>query len=200
VSGASQIVAVDIDDFKLGLAQVDGRHARINSRGEENLVKTLKKLTGGGVRLCVRMRRLGELVRAAYGRCGRRAPPSSSASRRPKDMTSIRTASLTFEEKDAYRQLLRIGADRATMRRGSWAVRNRPVKLDELITRTYTIDEAPQAFADLEAAERARVIVMERPRRRLRRERRAREAELTPVARRSSIARQPFATAPHQDP
>jgi S-(hydroxymethyl)glutathione dehydrogenase/alcohol dehydrogenase len=34
------------------------------------------------------------------------------------------------------------------------------LKLDELITRRYTIDEAPQAFADLEAARNARGVIV----------------------------------------
>ena len=38
--------------------------------------------------------------------------------------------------------------------------RNKRLKLDELITRTYTIDEAPQAFADLTAGKNARGVIV----------------------------------------
>ena len=34
------------------------------------------------------------------------------------------------------------------------------LKLDELITRTYGIDEAPQAFADLAAGRNARGVIL----------------------------------------
>jgi S-(hydroxymethyl)glutathione dehydrogenase/alcohol dehydrogenase len=34
------------------------------------------------------------------------------------------------------------------------------LKLDELITRTYTIDEAPQAFADLLEGRNARGVIV----------------------------------------
>ena len=34
------------------------------------------------------------------------------------------------------------------------------LKLDELITRTYAIDEAPQAFADLESGKNARGVIV----------------------------------------
>jgi Zn-dependent alcohol dehydrogenase len=34
------------------------------------------------------------------------------------------------------------------------------LKLDELITRTYSIDDAPQAFADLAAGRNARGIIV----------------------------------------
>jgi S-(hydroxymethyl)glutathione dehydrogenase/alcohol dehydrogenase len=33
------------------------------------------------------------------------------------------------------------------------------LKLDELITHRYSIDEAPQAFADLQAGKNARVVI-----------------------------------------
>jgi len=35
----------------------------------------------------------------------------------------------------------------------------RRLKLDELITHRYSIDEAPQAFADLEAGTNARGVI-----------------------------------------
>jgi S-(hydroxymethyl)glutathione dehydrogenase/alcohol dehydrogenase len=34
------------------------------------------------------------------------------------------------------------------------------LKLDELITRRYSIDEAPQAFADLESGRNARGVIV----------------------------------------
>jgi S-(hydroxymethyl)glutathione dehydrogenase/alcohol dehydrogenase len=34
------------------------------------------------------------------------------------------------------------------------------LKLDELITRTYSIDDAPQAFADLDAGKQGRGVIM----------------------------------------
>jgi S-(hydroxymethyl)glutathione dehydrogenase/alcohol dehydrogenase len=34
------------------------------------------------------------------------------------------------------------------------------LKLDELITRRYRVEEAPQAFADLEAARNARGVIV----------------------------------------
>ncbi|MCC6657193.1 MAG: alcohol dehydrogenase, partial [Rhodocyclaceae bacterium] len=38
--------------------------------------------------------------------------------------------------------------------------RAKRLKLDELITRSYTIDEAPQAFADLAAGRNARGVIV----------------------------------------
>jgi S-(hydroxymethyl)glutathione dehydrogenase/alcohol dehydrogenase len=70
------------------------------------------------------------------------------------DNTSLKTASVTFEKTltGSYtaRRSARDWADRATRR----------LKLDELITRTYKIDEAAQAFADLEAGRNARGVIV----------------------------------------
>ena len=162
VAGAAQIVAVDIDDFKLELAMSMGATHIVNSRGEDNLVKTLKKMTGGGVDYAFECVGSGELVATAYG-CLRKAGTAVVVGvARPKDTTTIRTASLTFDEKTITGSYFGSARPRDDAPRILGLYRSGRVKLDELITRTYTIDEAPQAFADLEAGRNARgVIVMD---------------------------------------
>ena len=48
LSGAAMIVAVDLSDAKLELARTFGATHVVNAGREENIVKTLRKLTGGG--------------------------------------------------------------------------------------------------------------------------------------------------------
>ena len=99
VSGAGMIVAVDIDDFKLELAKLMGATHTVNSRGDENIVKTLKKLTGGGVDHAFECVGSGELVATAYSALRKGGKAIVVGVARPKDTTTFRTASITFEEK-----------------------------------------------------------------------------------------------------
>ena len=160
VSGAGMIVAVDIDDFKLELAKLMGATHTINSKGEESLVKTLKKLTGGGVDYAFECVGSGELVATAYGALRKGGTAVVVGVARPKDMTSIRTASLTFEEKTLTGSYFGSARPREDAPRILGLYKSGKVKLDELVTRTYSIDEAAQAFADLEAGKNARGVIV----------------------------------------
>ena len=161
VSGARMIVAIDIDDFKLELAKLMGATHVVNSKGDENIVKTLKKLTGGGVDHAFECVGSGELVATAYGalRKGGRAIVVGVVAR-PKDTTTIRTASITFEEKTIMGSYFGSARPREDAPRILGLYKSGRVKLDELVTRTYGIDEAPQAFADLEAGKNARGVIL----------------------------------------
>ena len=78
----------------------------------------------------------------------------------PKDMTSIRTSSLTFEEKTLTGSYFGSARPRQDFPRLIALYRARQLKLDELITRTYHIDEAPQAFEDLVQGRNARGVIL----------------------------------------
>lgn len=160
VSGAGMIVAVDIDDFKLELAKLMGATHTINSKGEENLVKTIKQLTSGGVDYAFECVGSGDLVATAYGALRKGGTAVVVGVARPKDMTSIRTASLTFEEKTITGSYFGSARPREDAPRILGLYKSGRVKLDEMVTRTYTIDEAPQAFADLEAGKNARGVIV----------------------------------------
>ena len=160
VSGAGMIVAVDIDDFKLELAKLMGATHTVNSKGEENLVKTLKKLTGGGVDYAFECVGSGELAATAYSALRKGGKAVIVGVARPKDMTSIRTASITFEEKTLTGSYFGSARPREDAPRILGLYKSGKVKLDELVTRTYSIDEAPKAFADLEAGKNARGVIV----------------------------------------
>jgi S-(hydroxymethyl)glutathione dehydrogenase/alcohol dehydrogenase len=160
VAGAVMIVAVDLDDFKLDLARLFGATHVLNAKGEENIVKTLRKLTGGGADYAFECIGSGEVAAQAYGCLRKGGHAVIVGVARPKDMTSIRTASLTFEEKSLSGSYFGSARPRVDAPRILALYKAGKVKLDELITRTYSIDEAPQAFADLEAGRNARGVIV----------------------------------------
>jgi NDMA-dependent alcohol dehydrogenase len=160
IAGAAMIVAVDTSDAKLEMARTFGATHTVNAKAEENLVKTVRKLTEGGSDYAFECVGMGEIVAQAYGvlRKGGKAVVVGVAG--PKDMTSIRTASLTFEEKTLTGSYFGSARPREDFPRLISLYRAKRLKLDELITRTYTIDEAPQAFSDLAGGRNARGVIV----------------------------------------
>jgi Zn-dependent alcohol dehydrogenase len=100
IAGARIIVAVDTSRRQAGNGEGSSAPpTRFNAKNEENIVKALKKLTEGGADYAFECVGLGEIAAQAYGclRKGGTAVVVGVAG--PKDTTTIRTASLTFEEK-----------------------------------------------------------------------------------------------------
>lgn len=160
LAGAAMIVAVDTADAKLELARQFGATHVMNARAEENVVKALRRLTGGGADYAFECVGYGEVAAQAYGalRKGGTAVVVGVASQ--KDTTTIRTASLTFEEKTLTGSYFGSARPREDFPRLLALYRAKRLKLDELITRTYRIEEAPQAFADLAAGRNARGVIV----------------------------------------
>ncbi len=132
----------------------------VNAKTEENVVKAVRKLTGGGADYAFECVGYGEIVAQAYGvlRKGGTAVVVGVASQ--KDTTTVRTASLTFEEKTLTGSYFGSARPREDFPRLLALYRNKRLKLDELITRSYRIDEAPQAFADLASGKNARGVIV----------------------------------------
>ncbi|OZB54463.1 MAG: alcohol dehydrogenase [Thiomonas sp. 15-63-373] len=76
------------------------------------------------------------------------------------DTTSVRTASLTFEEKTLTGSMYGSARPRQDFPRLIALYRSGRLKLDELITQRYTIEQAAQAFADLQAGHNARGVIV----------------------------------------
>lgn len=160
LAGALMIVAVDTANNKLALAKQFGATHVFNPTGEDNPVKALMKLTGGGADYAFECVGHGAVAAQAYGvlRKGGTAVVVGVANQ--KDMTSIRTASLTFGEKTLTGSYFGSARPREDFPRLLNLYKVHKLKLDELITRTYRIDEAPQAFADLSEGRNARGMIL----------------------------------------
>ncbi|WP_338412900.1 Zn-dependent alcohol dehydrogenase [uncultured Sphaerotilus sp.] len=160
LAGASMIVAVDRVDSKLEMARLFGATHTVNASGDENLVKTLRKLTGGGADFAFECVGRGEVVAQAYGALRKGGTAVVVGVAGAKDMTSVRTASLTFEEKTLTGSYFGSARPREDFPRLMSLYRSGRLKLDELITHRYTIDEAPQAFEDLHQGRNARGMIV----------------------------------------
>ncbi|WP_166261800.1 zinc-binding dehydrogenase [Marinobacter salicampi] len=158
-AGAEMIVAVDTSDSKLAMAREFGATHTVNINEVEDVAKAVKKLTGG-VDYAFECVGAGAVVAQAYKCLGRGGTAVVVGVADPKDKTSFGTLSMPADERTL---------------KGSWLGSARPqhdfprilalykagkLKLDELVTRTYTIDEAPQAFEDMVAGKNARGVIV----------------------------------------
>jgi NDMA-dependent alcohol dehydrogenase len=160
IAGAGIIIAVDIGDNKLELAKQFGATHTINSGKEENLVKAVKKLTGGGTDYSFECIGMGKMVEHAFRALRKGGTAIVVGVARGDDNTSLKTAAITFEEKTLTGSYYGSARPREDFPRLIALYQAKKLKLDELITRTYRVEEAAQAFADLEAGRNARGVIV----------------------------------------
>jgi S-(hydroxymethyl)glutathione dehydrogenase/alcohol dehydrogenase len=160
LSGAAMIVAVDTSDAKLDLARVFGATHTLNVSGEENVVRALRKITGGGADVAFECVGYGAVLAQAYGALRKGGTAVMVGVAGAKDTTTIRTSTLTFEEKTLTGSYFGSARPREDFPRLLSLYKAGRLKLDELITHRYRIDEAPQAFADLAGGRNARGVIM----------------------------------------
>ena len=158
IAGAQRIIAIDTLEAKLEMARGFGATDVLLYR--EDPTKALKKLTGGGPDYAFECVGNGELAAAAY-RCIRRGGLAVVVGvAKPGDTTAVRTMTLPFEEKTLTGSYFGSCVPRIDFPRMLALYMGGQLKLDELITRRYSIGEAPQAFADLESGRNARGMIV----------------------------------------
>ena len=160
LAAASRIVVVDVSAEKLEFARQFGATDLVNAREQPELVKAIKRLTGGGADYSFECVGRGETISQAYGvlRKGGTAVVVGVSS--PKDTATIAPMSLTLEERTLTGSYFGSANPQKDFGRVLDLYKAKRLKLDELITRSYSIDDAPQAFADLAAGRNARGIIV----------------------------------------
>jgi S-(hydroxymethyl)glutathione dehydrogenase/alcohol dehydrogenase len=160
LSGAAMIVAVDMSDAKLELARAFGATHVVNTAREDNIVKTLRKLTGGGADYAFECVGQGAILAQAYGALRKGGTAVMVGIAKPQDQTTLRTSTLSFEEKTLTGSYFGSARPREDFPRLISLYKAGRLKLDELITQRYRIDEAAQAFDDLASGRNARGVIM----------------------------------------
>ena len=158
VAGARRIIAIDTLEPKLQMAKKFGATDTILFKDDP--VKELKKLTGGGPDYAFECVGSGELAATAYRAISRGGLAVVVGVAKPSDSTALRTMTLPFEEKTITGSYFGSCVPRVDFPRMLSLYMAGRLKLDELITRRYSIAEAPQAFADLKAGKNARGVVV----------------------------------------
>jgi S-(hydroxymethyl)glutathione dehydrogenase/alcohol dehydrogenase len=160
LAGAATIIAVDPVDAKLEMAQRLGATHTLNAAREANVVKSVRKLTGGGADYAFECVGKGDVVAMAYGAVGKGGTAVVVGVAGPRDVTPVPTASLTFSEKTLKGSYFGSARPKQDFPRLLALYASGRLRLDDLITRRYTIEQAPEAFADLVAGVNARGMIV----------------------------------------
>jgi S-(hydroxymethyl)glutathione dehydrogenase/alcohol dehydrogenase len=158
-AGAEMIVAVDNNEKKLEMAREFGATHTVNISEVEDGAKAVKKLTGG-VDYAFECVGAGAVVEQAYKCLGRGGTAVVVGVSDPKDRTSITTLTLPADEKTLKGSWLGSARPQYDFPRILGLYKAGKLKLDELVTRTYHIDDAPQAFDDMLAGKNARGVIV----------------------------------------
>jgi S-(hydroxymethyl)glutathione dehydrogenase/alcohol dehydrogenase len=159
IAGAGRIIAIDTLPAKLELAKRFGATDTLVAQPGEDLVKPIKKLTGGGADYAFECVGSGDLAALAYRAIVRGGVAVVVGVAKQSDTTTVRTMTLPFEEKTLTGSYFGSCVPRVDFPRLLGLYLAGRLKLEELITRRYEIEEAPQAFADLESGVNARGLI-----------------------------------------
>ena len=160
IAGAGIIVGVDTSDEKLKMAMQFGATHGYNVTGQTNPGKDLYKLTGGGADYafdCVGVGKISEMAWTVLRRGGTAVIVGISG---PKDQIMLNAQQVATSEKTLTGSYYGSARPQLDFPRLIGLYRSGRLKLDELITRTYTIDEAPRAFADLDEGKQGRGVIL----------------------------------------
>jgi S-(hydroxymethyl)glutathione dehydrogenase/alcohol dehydrogenase len=160
IAGAERIIAIDTVQAKLDMAKTFGATDTILAKPGEDTAKALKKMTGGGPDYAFECVGVGALAETAYRAIRRGGKAVVVGVARATDAASIKPMSMVFEEKSLQGSYFGSCVPRIDFPRMLQLYMAGRLKLDELITQRYGIDQAPQAFADLESGRNARGVIV----------------------------------------
>ena len=160
IAGAERILAIDTMQSKLEMAKKFGATDTLLTTPGEDPTKEIKKRTGGGPDYAFECVGSGALAELAYKAIRRGGKAVIVGVARATDAASFKPMSMVFEEKTLQGSLFGSCVPRIDYPRLLQLYMGGKLKLDELITRRYSIDEAPQAFADLESGKNARGVIV----------------------------------------
>ena len=159
LSGAEQIIAVDLIPSRLEEAKRFGATHAVNA-SEGDPVEQIRDLTGGrGVDYSFEVIGLPVTMRQAYDCLAKRGVAMMVGISPSTAEITIPSMSLVFEERVVTGSLYGSAAPKIDIPRLIDLYRAGKLMLDELLTRTYPIEEINQAYADLESGATLRSVV-----------------------------------------
>ncbi|TAN48885.1 MAG: Zn-dependent alcohol dehydrogenase [Betaproteobacteria bacterium] len=160
IAGAERIIAIDTMQAKLAMAKQFGATDTLLAKPGDDVAKALKKMTGIGPDYAFECVGAGALAEAAYRAIRRGGKAVVVGVARPTETAAFKPMSMVFEEKTLQGSYFGSCVPRIDFPKMLHLYMAGRLKLDELITRRYSVDEAPQAFADLESGKNARGVIV----------------------------------------
>lgn len=159
LAGASTIIAVDLADDKLALAKEFGATHTVNA--SQDPVGPVREITGGiGVDYSFEVIGVPAVMTQAYASARRGGTVCIVGLGRITESFPMNACLVSVEGKKTVGSFYGSANFQVDMPMLLELYRGGKLDLDRMITRTYSIDEAVQAFSDLEAGRNARGVIV----------------------------------------
>jgi len=159
IAGAAKIIAVDLSVEKMQMARAFGATDNVSGNGDS--VKEILNMTGGiGVDYAFEVVGNGKLVEACVKATRANGTTVLVGVGRSDDRFSFNAMILPFTAKTIKGCMYGSANFKVDFPMYLDLYQQGRLDLDRLITRTYSIDEAPEAFADLQSGKNARGVIV----------------------------------------
>ncbi|HEY8493905.1 MAG TPA: Zn-dependent alcohol dehydrogenase [Myxococcota bacterium] len=160
IAGASRIIAVDMSDKKLEFARQFGATDTINPSTDGDPVGKILMMTGGGADYAFECIGLGATIAQAYNCIHKGGTAVVVGVSKPTETVTLGAFLIPFQEKVLVGSMYGSARPAVDFPRLLDLYKKGRLKLDELVTATYSIDQAQQAFEDLVAGVNARGVIV----------------------------------------
>jgi S-(hydroxymethyl)glutathione dehydrogenase/alcohol dehydrogenase len=160
LAGARMIVAVDTRAENRALALRFGATHAVDASAHEALDKALYKLTGGGADYAFDCVGLGRVTEQAWNVLKRGGMAVTVGIAAGDDKIVLSAQRVALSERTLTGSYYGSARPQHDVPQLIGLYRGGRLKLDELITRRYSIEEAPRAFADLEQGHAGRGVIL----------------------------------------
>ncbi len=159
LAGAKTIIAVDLNEDKLALAKEMGATHSVNASSDP--VGPVREITNGiGVDYSFEVIGIPAVMAQAYGAARRGGTVCIVGLGKLTESVPMNAMLLSVEGKKTIGSFYGNANFRVDMPMLLDLYKGGKLDLDQMITKTYRIDEAPQAFADLESGVNARGVIV----------------------------------------
>lgn len=158
LAGAEMIIAVDTAPTKLELARRFGATHTIDA-SQRDVVQEARSLTGGGPDYAFECVGRGATISQAHDAVRKGGTAVVVGVSPPSEQVTLGAFLLPFQEKVLMGSNYGSARPRIDFPRILSLYRSGRLQLEELVTATYAIEEAPRAFEDLERGSNARGVI-----------------------------------------
>lgn len=159
VAGAERIIAIDLDPGKLEMAKQFG--ATHTLPADDTTVKGVKKLTEGrGVDYAFEAIGIAKVMELAYTITRSGGTTTMVGVGKPTDRVGFNALTLSLKAKKICGCMYGSANVHVDFPRMLGLYQAGKLDLDGMITKTYSLDEAPQAFDDMESGANARGVIV----------------------------------------
>ncbi|MFQ3789768.1 zinc-dependent alcohol dehydrogenase family protein [Halomonas sp. A29] len=159
VAGASEVIAIDLDDDKLTLAKELGATQAFNS-GKADCIDKVKALTNGGVDCAIEMAGSEKALEFAYQITRRGGITVTGGLPHPDKKVAIQQVSLVAEERTLKGSYVGSCVPIRDVARYIALFRQGRLPVDKLLSDTLTLDQINDGFEKLAAGKAVRQIVL----------------------------------------